>query len=98
MNFSQEQTNDTIIPSDSVTKIIEQNIVVGLKYYFPINDNNSRFDLVEIKTTNSCDPTPHCKNHGAMNCVAVHKNGKLWRCIQSCQLKDCRAGCEEKYE
>ena len=75
MNFSQEQINDTIIPSDSVTKIIEQNIVVGLKYYFPINDNNSRFDLVEIKTTNSCDPTPHCKIHGAMNCVAVHKNG-----------------------
>lgn len=23
-------------------------------------------------------------------------NGKLWRCIQSCQVKDCRAGCEEK--
>ena len=66
--------------------------------YLPINDNNSRFDLVEIKTTNSCDPTPHCKIHGAMNCVAVHKNGKLWRCIQSCQLKDCRAGCEERYE
>ena len=96
MNFSQEQINDTIIPSDSVTKIIEQNIVVGLKYYFPINDNNSRFDLVEIKTTNSCDPTPHCKIHGAMNCVAVHKNGKLWRCIQSNMVKDCRAGCEER--
>ena len=92
MNFSQEQINDTIIPSDSVTKIIEQNIVVGLKYYFPINDNNSRFGLVEIKTTNSCDPTPHCKIHGAMNCVAVHQNGKLWRCIQSNMVKDCRAG------
>ena len=64
--------------------------------YFPINDNNSRFDLVEIKTTNSCDPTPHCKIHGAMNCVAVHDNGKLWRCIQSNMVKDCRAGCEEK--
>jgi len=97
MNFSQEQINDTIIPTDSITKIIEQNIVVGLKYYFPINDNNSRFDLVEIKTTNSCDPTPHCKIHGAMNCVAIHKNGKLWRCIQSNMVKDCRAGCEEKY-
>ncbi len=96
MIFSQNQINDTIIPSDSVTKIIEQNIIIGLKYYFPINDNNSRFDLVEIKTTNSCDPTPHCKIHGAMNCVAVHQNGKLWRCIQSNMVKDCRAGCEEK--
>lgn len=95
MNFSQEQINDTIIPSDSVRKIIEQNIVVGLKYYFPINDNNSRFDLVEIKTTNSCDPTPHCKIHGAMSCVSVFNGGKLWRCIQSNQLKDCRAGCKE---
>lgn len=98
MKFSTIQMGDTIIPSNIVTKIIEQNIIVGLKYYFPINDNNSRFDLVEIKTTNSCDPTPHCKIHGAMNCVAVHENGKLWRCIQSKDLKDCRAGCEEKYE
>jgi hypothetical protein len=61
----------------------------------PINDNNSRFDLVEVKSTNSCKPTPHCKIHGAMNCVAIHDKGKLWRCIQSNQLKDCRAGCEE---
>ena len=98
MKFSTIQMGDTIIPSNIVTKIIEQNIIVGLKYYFPINDNNSRFDLVEIKTTNSCDPTPHCKIHGAMNCVAVYENGKLWRCIQSKDLKDCRAGCEEKYE
>lgn len=67
--------------------------------YFPIEDNNSNFDLVEIKTTHpNVQKTPHCKIHGAMSCVAVHKNGKLWRCIQSCQLKDCRAGCEEKYE
>jgi hypothetical protein len=61
----------------------------------PINDNNSRFDLVEVKSNNNCDPTPHCKVHGAMNCVAIHTKGKLWRCIQSNQLKDCRAGCEE---
>jgi hypothetical protein len=78
---------------------IQTNTVSDLKRYFPINDNNSRFDLVEIKTTHTkVAPTPHCKIHGAMNCVAIHKNGKLWRCIQSCQLKDCRAGCEEKYE
>lgn len=99
IEFSQEQINKTIMPSDNITKIIEQNVVFGLKYYFPIQDNNSRFDLVEIKTTHpSVQETPHCKIHGAMNCVAVHQNGKLWRCIQSCQLKDCRAGCEERYE
>jgi hypothetical protein len=99
MNFSQEQIDDTIIPSDIVTSQIENTIVCGLKYYFPINDNNSRFDLVEIKTTHTkVAPTPHCKIHGAMNCVAIHINGRLWRCIQSCQLKDCRAGCEEKHE
>ena len=65
--------------------------------YFPIKDNNSNFDLVEIKTTNSCNPTPHCKIHGAMNCVAIFDGGKLWRCLQSNQVKDCRAGCEERY-
>ena len=65
--------------------------------YSPILDNNSRFDLVEIRTEyDDVQPTPHCKIHGAMNCVAVHANGKLWRCIQSNLLKDCRAGCEEK--
>jgi hypothetical protein len=64
----------------------------------PINDNNSRFDLVEVKTTNSCSPTPHCKIHGAMNCVATFEGGRLWRCIQSNMVKDCRAGCEEMYE
>ena len=63
----------------------------------PINDNNSRFDLVEVKTTNNCDPTPHCKIHGAMNCVATFEGGRLWRCIQSNMVKDCRAGCEEIY-
>lgn len=65
--------------------------------YFPIEDNNSNFDLVEIKTTHpNVQETPHCKIHGAMNCVAVHQNGKLWRCIQSNMVKDCRAGCEER--
>ena len=65
--------------------------------YFPIEDNNSNFDLVEIKTTNNCSPTPHCQIHGAMNCVAIFEGGKLWRCLQSNQVKDCRAGCEERY-
>lgn len=62
----------------------------------PINDNNSRFDLVEIKTSHpKVNPTPHCKIHGAMNCVAIFEKGRLWRCIQSNMVKDCRAGCEE---
>jgi len=65
----------------------------------PINDNNSRFDLVEIRTSSpNTNPTPHCKIHGAMNCVATHESGRLWRCIQSNMVKDCRAGCEEKYD
>lgn len=24
--------------------------------------NYAEFDLVEVKTTNECKPTPHCKN------------------------------------
>ena len=62
----------------------------------PINDNNSRFDLVEIKTTHDkVVATPHCRVHGAMNCVATFETGRLWRCIQSNVMQDCRAGCEE---
>ena len=64
----------------------------------PINDNNSRFDLVVVKTDHpKVSATPHCTIHGAMNCVAVHATGKLWRCIQSNMVKDCRAGCEEMF-
>lgn len=96
MKFSPEQVSDTIISSDDIITQIGKNIGSGFKVYVPIDDNNSRFDLVEIKTTNNCSPTPHCKIHGAMNCVAVHSNGKLWRCIQSNLVKDCRAGCEER--
>lgn len=32
-----------------------------------ITINFSDFNLVEIKSTNDCAQTPHCKNHGAMN-------------------------------
>ena len=95
MNFSQEQINDTIIKESFVVESIAFGISSD-KYYLPINDNNSRFDLVEIKTTNSCDPTPHCKIHRAMNVVGVFDGGKLWRCLTSKALKDCRAGCIEK--
>lgn len=64
--------------------------------YYPIEDNNSNFDLVVIKTEYAnVRPSPHCKKHGAMSCVSVFNSGKLWRCIQSNQLKDCRAGCKE---
>ena len=62
----------------------------------PIEDGNSRFDLVEVKTTNSCSATPHCKIHGAMNNVATFDKGAIWRCIQSNAMKDCRAGCIEE--
>lgn len=106
MKFSQEQIEDTKLPLDLLQQLTEMELAMYTKElssvdkqflgYCPIEDNNSNFDLVEIKTTNNCDPTPHCKIHGAMNCVAVHSNGKLWRCIQSKDLKDCRAGCEEK--
>lgn len=34
------------------------------------------FDLVEVKSTNQCAPTPHCKKHGAMN--KITKDG-IWR-------------------
>jgi hypothetical protein len=31
--------------------------------------------LVEVKTTNQCSPTPHCKVHGAMNKITVNEDG-----------------------
>lgn len=65
------------------------------------------FDLVEVKTTNDCNPTPHCKYHGAMNKIT---SDGVWRCIcvagyelvrvaNAIGKKDvdnvCRAGCIE---
>lgn len=42
----------------------------------------SDFGLVEIKTTNECSPTPHCKLHGAMNKITLHEDGGgIWRCL-----------------
>ena len=63
----------------------------------PIEDNNSNFEVVEIRSSHPSAPnaTPHCRIHGAMNCVASFPAGRLWRCIQSDMLPDCRAGCEE---
>ena len=70
----------------------------------------SDFSLVEIKTTNDCAPSPHCKKHGAMNKIAINDKGGIWRCItvvgyqfvQEGNAKGkkeidnvCRAGCEE---
>lgn len=108
MKYSKEQIDDTKLPSNLLDKLTHfeismlmselSNVDKQMMGYFPIEDNNSNFDLVEIKTTNSCNPTPHCKIHGAMSCVSVFNGGKLWRCIQSNMVKDCRAGCEEKYE
>lgn len=82
-----------------IQKLLKENTVPDSSMTIqPINDNNSRFDLVEVKSNNpKVQPTPHCKIHGAMNCVAIHETGRLWRCIQSCQVKDCRAGCEQVF-
>jgi len=59
-----------------------------------INDNNTDFDKVVLKSTNSCQPTPHCKQHGAMNKVSVFENGGYWRCCTT-GGDVCRAGCIE---
>lgn len=65
------------------------------------------FDLVEVKTTNECKPTPHCKKHGAMNKITADG---IWRCITVSGYREvwngnargevhletiCRAGCSE---
>lgn len=69
--------------------------------------NLAGFDLVELKTTNDCAPTPHCKKHGAMN--KITEDG-FWRCIALSGFKKivkgnsigykhvetiCRAGCNQ---
>jgi hypothetical protein len=67
--------------------------------------------LVEVKTTNQCRPTPHCRIHGAMNKITVNEGGGgYWRCLaavsvtrivrgNSISYKEndnvCRAGCCE---
>lgn len=69
------------------------------------------FGLVEVKTTNECSPTPHCKIHGAMNKITVTEDGGgIWRCISVHSFQRvkvgnaigkkendcaCRAGCIE---
>lgn len=67
------------------------------------------FELVEVKSTNECGPTPHCKIHGAMNKITVDG---IWRCIAVTGYRTmlngnsrgeihretiCRAGCSEVY-
>lgn len=39
---------------------------------------SAEFDLVEVKSTNNCSPTPHCKKHGAINKITADG---IWRCI-----------------
>lgn len=59
----------------------------------------SDFSLVEVKSTNKCKPSPHCKKHGAMNKMNVLRDGGgYWRCISSTSSQNennCRAGCLE---
>lgn len=53
----------------------------------------SDFSLVEIKSTNECNPTPHCKNHGAMNKITMNEDGGgMWRCISVVGYQNVRNG------
>lgn len=65
--------------------------------YLPINFAD--FGLVEVHTTNNCEPTPHCKLHGAMNKMnTLEDGGGYWRCISFVSKSNdtpCRAGCCE---
>lgn len=57
-----------------------------------INDNNTDFDLVELRDDGNIGrKTPHCKKHGAMNKVSEF----YWRCSAS-KIVGCRAGCIEE--
>lgn len=47
------------------------------------------FTLVELRITNECSVTPHCKIHGAM--VKTSESG-LWRCISSAGYKIVSSG------
>lgn len=53
----------------------------------PINEAD--FGLVEVKTTNDCTPTPHCKKHGAMNKITTEG---IWRCISVTGYEEVRNG------
>lgn len=54
---------------------------------------SAEFDLVEVKTTNECKPTPHCKNHGAMNKITRHEDGGgIWRCLAVHSITTVRIG------
>jgi hypothetical protein len=51
------------------------------------------FDLVEIKTTNECNPTPHCKKHGAMNKITLNEDGGgIWRCYAEVSVTTIKIG------
>lgn len=73
--------------------------------------DSADFELVEVKSTNECNPTPHCKIHGAMNKTTLHEDGGgFWRCLSAISVTKvvngnsvgykendtvCRAGCCE---
>ena len=61
--------------------------------------NFADFESVEIKTTNECNPTPHCKKHGAMNKITINEDGGgYWRCVTVVSKTVdtvCRTGCCE---
>lgn len=51
--------------------------------------NNADISLVEVKTTNNCKPTPHCKIHGAMNKIT---SDGIWRCISAISVRVVKVG------
>lgn len=61
--------------------------------------NFADFELVEVIAKNDCNPTPHCKKHGAMNKMnTLEDGGGYWRCLSYVTRENdnaCRAGCCE---
>lgn len=67
------------------------------KGYEPIDDGDSDFDKVDFFIGPSGRPKPYCTEHGAMNKVASWEDNEgIWRCLQSENMEDCRAGCIER--
>lgn len=55
--------------------------------------NSADLDLVEVKSTNECRPTPHCKKHGAMNKISRSEDGGgIWRCLSMVSVTTVRIG------
>ncbi len=67
-----------------------------MKQFVPFDEKTAKeggganFSLVEMR-----GPYPYCKKHGAMNKMAINKDGSAWwRCI-TLYPNTCRAACRE---